>query len=79
MPTSAVELHELTKIFRARRSRRAGLRARVADLVSPRSEHVRAVDGISLGIARGERVAFIGPKPESDQTLRRQGTAPRRT
>jgi ABC-type uncharacterized transport system ATPase subunit len=61
MPTSAVELHELTKTFRARRPRGAGLRARVADLFAPRSERVRAVDGISLRVGAGERVACIGP------------------
>jgi ABC-2 type transport system ATP-binding protein len=68
MPTPAVELHDLCKTFRARRSRGAGVRARVADLLAPRWEPVRAVDRISLRIERGERVAFIGPNGAGKST-----------
>jgi ABC-2 type transport system ATP-binding protein len=64
----AVEVQELSKSFRARQPRGAGVRARVADLFAPRSRDVRAVDRISFRIAEGERVAFIGPNGAGKST-----------
>ncbi len=63
-----VDIRDLKKTFRARRSRGAGARARIADFVRPRTEPVTAVDCISLTIERGERVAFIGPNGAGKST-----------
>jgi ABC-2 type transport system ATP-binding protein len=64
----AVDVTELSKSFRTRETRGPGFRARVADVVAPRSRAVRAVDRISFRIASGERVAFIGPNGAGKST-----------
>ena len=66
--SAAVEVHELTKSFRAREPRGPGMRARIADVISPRSRDVRAVDRISFRVDTGERVAFIGPNGAGKST-----------
>lgn len=65
---AAVDVQELSKSFRTREPRGPGVRARVADLVAPRSCAVRAVDRISFRVATGERVAFIGPNGAGKST-----------
>jgi ABC-2 type transport system ATP-binding protein len=66
--SSAVEVHELTKSFRARHPRGPGMRARIADVLAPMTRDVLAVDRISFRIAAGERVAFIGPNGAGKST-----------
>jgi ABC-2 type transport system ATP-binding protein len=66
--TTAVDVQDLSKSFRARQPRGPGARARLADLVAPRSMLVRAVERISFRIEAGERVAFIGPNGAGKST-----------
>ena len=66
--STAVDVQELSKSFRARQPRGPGLRARIADVVAPRSRAVRAIDRISFRIEAGERVAFIGPNGAGKST-----------
>lgn len=65
---TAIEVQELSKTFRARQPRGPGIRARLADVVAPRSRDVHAIEGISFRIAAGERVAFIGPNGAGKST-----------
>ena len=64
----AVELNRLSKSFRVRRARGAGVGARVRDLFAPHTQTVSAVDQLSFSIAPGERVAFIGPNGAGKST-----------
>ncbi|HSJ99696.1 MAG TPA: ATP-binding cassette domain-containing protein [Kofleriaceae bacterium] len=55
-----IQARELTKHFRVHK-RPPGFRAAMRSLVRRRYETVKAVDGVSFTIERGERVGFLGP------------------
>jgi len=57
-PTIAAE--QLAKTYQVK-VRESGLRGAVAALARPRYREVRAVDGVTFAIDRGEIVAFLGP------------------
>lgn len=60
MSGADIEVAGLTKEFRVAR-REAGLRAALRALFRREYETVRAVQGLALRIAAGERVGFLGP------------------
>jgi ABC-2 type transport system ATP-binding protein len=65
---AAVELDQLSKSFRVKRTRSAGIGPRIRDLFSRETQTVPAVDKLSFSIAPGERVAFIGPNGAGKST-----------
>jgi ABC-2 type transport system ATP-binding protein len=55
-----IRAHELTKHFKVHK-RPPGLASALRSLVKRKYEVVKAVDGVSFTIERGERVGFLGP------------------
>ncbi len=62
-----IEVHDLTKEFRIRQRPKGALRA-ITSLLAPEFRTVRAVDGASFQIERGELVGYIGPNGAGKST-----------
>jgi ABC-2 type transport system ATP-binding protein len=60
MDIPTIHVSDLGKTFTVS-EREAGVRAAIQSLIHRRTEKVRAVDGISFDLARGEIVGFLGP------------------
>jgi ABC-2 type transport system ATP-binding protein len=65
----AISLTGLSKAFRVvRRGPSRGLASRALQFIAPAYDTVSAVDGLTLTIGHGERVAFIGPNGAGKST-----------
>jgi len=62
-----IRVRGLVKEFRVV-DRREGVRGAVVDLFRPRRRVVRAVDGVSFDVERGEMVGYIGPNGAGKST-----------
>lgn len=63
----AIRAEELEKTFRVRKKEK-GLRGSVEAILRPRTEEIRAVNGVSFGVEEGEMLAFIGPNGAGKST-----------
>jgi ABC-2 type transport system ATP-binding protein len=64
---AALEVDRLVKVFRVR-EKAPGLGGALRSLLHPQTAALRAVDGISFVVERGEMLAFIGPNGAGKST-----------
>jgi len=62
-----IEVRDLVKEFRVA-DRREGTGGAIVDLFAARKRTVRAVDGVSFGVERGEMLGYIGPNGAGKST-----------
>jgi len=60
MPEPVIHLQELCKTYRVP-EREPGMRAAVKSLFRRKMNNIKAVDGLTFDLARGEMVGFLGP------------------
>jgi len=60
MTEPVIHLQELCKIYRVQ-EREPGMRAAMRSLFQRKMKDIKAVDGLSFDLARGEMVGFLGP------------------
>ena len=58
--SSVVQIDNLSKTYRVS-ERKTGLKAAMGSLVNRKTRDVKAVDGLSFSLNRGEVVGFLGP------------------
>lgn len=64
---NAIETENLSKTFRVKQKEK-GMRGSLAAIFRPRTEEIKAVDGISFAVKEGEILAFMGPNGAGKST-----------
>ncbi len=62
-----IEAEELSKNFKVKQKEK-GMKGSIKAILHPQTEEIKAVDGISFGVEKGEVLAFIGPNGAGKST-----------